>query len=243
MLESNSIQQITVWVLPILFAVPLHEAAHGLVAWWLGDDTAYRQGRVTLNPLRHIDPFGTIILPGLLIYASSALGSSPFIFGYAKPVPVAFHRLRSPRWGTLLVAAAGPAMNVTLALISAIFVYGVEWLPRGAVAWAGATLLRSIFLNLMLAVFNMIPLPPLDGGRVLVSLLPRRLARPLAQTERYGILILLALLFLLPMLGPYLGLDLSFVPQWLYSTTLWLMSGIVSLTGIDPILTRLMSPL
>ena len=113
MLEDNiasGIREVTVWALPILFAVPLHEAAHGLVAYRLGDDTAYRQGRVTLNPLRHIDPFGTVILPALLLIAHV-----PFLFGYAKPVPVAFHRLRHPRRDTILVAAAGPAMNILLA--------------------------------------------------------------------------------------------------------------------------------
>ena len=236
MLEDNiasGIREVTVWALPILFAVPLHEAAHGLVAWRLGDDTAYRQGRVTLNPLRHIDPFGTVILPALLL-----LANTHFIFGYAKPVPVAFHRLRHPRRDTLLVAAAGPAMNLVLALISAILVYAVGWLPLGGATWAVETLIRSMYLNLMLAVFNMIPLPPLDGGRVLVSLLPRPMAIRMARVERYGILALLALLILLPMLGQTLGLgmNLNYLGRWLVSITAWLFDGLVSITGIGNVL-------
>ena len=128
MLEDGiaaAIREATVWALPILFAVPLHEAAHGLVAYRLGDDTAYRQGRVTLNPLRHIDPFGTIVMPLLLLMVHS-----PFLFGYAKPVPVAFNRLRHPRRDSVLVAAAGPAMNILLAVISALLIHGAVRLPR-----------------------------------------------------------------------------------------------------------------
>jgi Zn-dependent protease len=227
---AASIREVTLWAFPVLFAIPLHEAAHGLAAWRLGDDTAYRLGRVTLNPLRHIDPFGTVILPALLL-----LAHSPFLFGYAKPVPVAFHRLRSPRRDTVLVAAAGPAMNIALAFVSGLLIHIGVHLPFAAADWAVETLDRSILLNLILALFNMIPLPPLDGGRVAVGLLPKPIGMRLARLERHGILILLLLLVALPLLGQTVGYNLNLLPRLLFPALEYLYDTIVSLTGIGGI--------
>jgi Zn-dependent protease len=196
----------SVWALPVLIAITFHEAAHGWAAWRLGDDTAYRLGRVTFNPIRHVDPMGTLVIPGMLL----AFGS-PFLFGFAKPVPVAFHRLNSPRRDMVLVAAAGPAINILLACASAILINLVFVLPATAHHWTLQVIENSIIINLVLATFNMIPIPPLDGGRIAVGLLPRSLARPLARIEPMGFFIVLGLIFLLPMLGRELGLDLNFV--------------------------------
>jgi Zn-dependent protease len=194
--------QASTWVLPVVFAVTFHEAAHGFVAYRLGDDTAWRAGRVTFNPLKHIDRFGTIILPALLI-----LMRSPFLFGYAKPVPVNFGRLDSPRRDMVWVALAGPATNVLLAIASSLLFYGVDLVPPNPAQWLALNLIHSIQINAVLCVFNMLPLPPLDGGRVAVGLLPDRLAFPLARLEPFGMLIVM-LLFVVSYLGQSAGFDL-----------------------------------
>jgi Zn-dependent protease len=186
----------TTWVLPVIFAVTFHEAAHGLVAYRLGDDSAARAGRLTLNPLAHIDPFGTVVLPALLLITTH------FLFGYAKPVPVDFGRLNHPRRDMILVALAGPGTNVLLAIVSALLFYAVDLAPNSAADWLARNLVNSLQINAVLCVFNMLPLPPLDGGRVAVGILPRPLARPVAQLEPYGMLILMGLFIL-----AYAGLD------------------------------------
>jgi Zn-dependent protease len=204
-----ALYEASTWVLPVVFAVTFHEAAHGFIALRFGDDTALMARRVTFNPLNHIDRFGTIILPALLI-----LLRSPFLFGYAKPVPVNFARLHNPRRDMVWVALAGPATNVLLAIASSLLFYGVALVPPSPGEWLAANLVHSIQINAVLCVFNMLPLPPLDGGRVAVGLLPRALALPLARLERYGIGIVLLLLFVLPWIGGRIGYDLNIL-GWL----------------------------
>ncbi len=213
------------WVLPVVIAVTFHEAAHGFVAWRCGDDTAMRMRRVTFNPLNHIDPFGTIVLPALLYMTSG------FLFGYAKPVPVNFGRLRDPRRDMVWVALAGPGTNVLLAIASSLLFYGVGFFPASPAEWIAANLVHSLQINAVLCVFNLLPLPPLDGGRVAVGLLPRRLAYLLARVEPYGIPILLLLIFVLPWLGTHAGLNLNILAYVIGVPTEALIRFVLMLTG------------
>src|SRR6476659_1979304 len=222
----NALYLASTWVIPVILAITLHEAAHAFVARFLGDDTASKLGRVSLNPFKHIDPVGTILLPGLLL-----LAQSPFLFGYAKPVPVKFAALRNPRRDMAWVAAAGPAMNIALATIAALGFHLIAFLPEDSARWVADNLKNALIINVVLAIFNLFPLPPLDGGRIAVGLLPDVLAVPLARLERFGMAILIGLIILLPLLGGQMGVDLSIVSHFIQSAASAVIEVILRLTG------------
>jgi Zn-dependent protease len=223
---NSTLYTVSVWVLPLIIAITFHEAAHGFVAHHFGDNTAWDRGRVSFNPLRHIDPFGTLILPGVLL-----LSHSPFLFGYAKPVPVNFRALRHPRIDMVWVALAGPATNIALALVAAAAFHLLAFAPADAAQWIADNLKNALVINVVLAIFNMLPIPPLDGGRVAVGLLPNALAVPLSRLEPYGMLILIGALILLPLLGSQLGLNLDVISAILRTATGYVIWLLLLVTG------------
>jgi Zn-dependent protease len=218
---ANIIQTVAIYAIPVLFAITVHEAAHGYAARHFGDNTAYMMGRITLNPMRHIDPLGTIAMPLLLYFATSGA----FLFGYAKPVPVNFGRLRNPKQHMIWVALAGPAANLVQAVL---------WVVLGYVLVAAGVQERFFLemarggraVNLVMFAFNLFPLPPLDGGRILVGLLPMRAAIGLSRVEPYGFFIVMALVISGVVsslwLRPLMGLTAQFI-ELLLSPLRWLL--------------------
>lgn len=222
---DNIVFRIATWLIPLVVAIVLHEISHGWVANAFGDPTARRMGRLSLNPIRHVDPVGTVALPLLL-----AVSGAP-VFGWAKPVPVVARRMRNPRLHMMLVALAGPGMNLLLAVLAAFAIALLRWLaPPGGIGWAFLylNLVNFLVINIFLAVFNMLPIPPFDGGHVVEGLLPRRLAVRFARLGRYGFPLLIFLLVLLPWLFP--GADI--VGRVVVPPVQWILSLLASLTGI-----------
>lgn len=222
--------QIILAVIPAVLAITLHEAAHGYAALALGDDTARRMGRLSLNPLRHVDRVGTLLLPGALLLGQIlTIGRVAFMFGWAKPVPVSAWRFADPRRGMMLVAAAGPLTNFVLAWLGALALHVVGWLPNGLMHVAVEMLQMFILANLVLGLFNLLPIPPLDGGRILVGLLPERLAASYARLEGAGIALVLLVVFLLPFalaeagirFNP-VGAALDYIIPRAFNTVYWL---------------------
>jgi Zn-dependent protease len=215
-----------------ILAITLHEAAHGYAAWGLGDDTAKLAGRLSLNPLRHIDRVGTIILPGILLIGQLiTIGRVEFMFGWAKPVPVAAWRFRDPRRGMMLVAAAGPAMNFFLAWIGALCGWLLPYVSPQAMAPAATFIQDFILANVVLGLFNLLPIPPLDGGRIIVGLLPLPLAQQWARMERAGIAIVMLLIFIVPTAARQLGWQFDPVGTLLNRVVPWTMRLVFNLAG------------
>ncbi|HYZ64434.1 MAG TPA: site-2 protease family protein [Acetobacteraceae bacterium] len=219
---------------PAIVAITLHEAAHGYAALALGDDTARRAGRLSLNPLRHVDPVGTLLLPGgLLLLQLLTIHRIVFLFGWAKPVPVSAWRFRHPRQGMALVAAAGPAMNFFLAWLAALAAHGTESIPGLAGALVDQFIELFILSNLVLGLFNLLPVPPLDGGRIMVGILPEPLALAWARLERAGLVIVLLLVFLLPRLLAEFDMQWDPVGQGLAYVLPWARHLVLRLAGWD----------
>lgn len=225
MLSELNVGSLLGWVAASLVAITFHEAAHGYVAWKRGDPTAHQLGRVTFNPLKHIDPVGTVALPAFMI-----LSGMPFTFGWAKPVPVKFERLNNPRWDGVLVALAGPGINLVLAVCAVAL---IALLGLSADGFGAALLLNFLMVNLVLAVFNLLPLPPLDGYRVLSGFLPESLSKKLARLEGVGLGLVLIGLFVTPWLLGLVGVNFDPLELLLHKPVMWLLSGLLSLFGLN----------
>jgi Zn-dependent protease len=229
---NGVIMEIVLGAAAAILAITLHEAAHGYAAWALGDDTAKLAGRLSLNPLRHIDRVGTIILPGILLIGQLiTIGRVAFMFGWAKPVPVAAWRFRDPRRGMMLVAAAGPAMNFLLAWLGALSGWLLPYVSPQAMAPAASFIQDFILANVVLGLFNLLPIPPLDGGRIIVGLLPLPLAQQWARMERAGIAIVLLLIFIVPTAAHQFGWEFDPVGTLLNRVVPWTMRLVFNLAG------------
>ncbi|MEQ1721221.1 MAG: site-2 protease family protein [Nitrosomonas sp.] len=218
---DSIIQGIAIYALPVIFAITLHEAAHGYAAKHFGDFTAHNEGRISLNPIRHIDPVGTILVPLSLFIISKITMGTGFLFGWAKPIPVNFSNLRHPKRDMLWVAVAGPSANLLMAILWAVVIKLAIAVPESNLAKPAVLMgIAGIEINIILMVLNLLPLPPLDGGRMAVSLLPHRLAYQFSRLEPYGFVILLILMFS-GILGTIIG-----------PIIIWLKIMIVSIFGL-----------
>lgn len=231
---TDTLPQILMAVFAVVLAITWHEAAHGCAALWLGDDTAFQLGRVSLNPWRHVDRVGTILLPGALVLIQLAvIGRIIVLFGWAKPVPVQAWRFPNPRRGMALVAAAGPASNFLLAWAAGLLLHGLPLLPDGWFEGGDMLLSFMILANLAMGMFNLLPVPPMDGGRIVVGLLPPRAAEAWARLERAGILVVLLCIFVLPRVLQGVGIAFDPVGQALDRGIPWLVEWVLRLSFND----------